>query len=175
MIFLGLAQKFVCGVLIVALSVGSTSTQCIEEPTIEEEYEEIVEEQQIEEVEEELNFIKPVDGGNISSFYGLRYGRLHAGIDIALLSGSRIFASEKGEVIYAGWSGSYGYLVKIKHKDGYETYYAHCSRLLVSVGDVVDKGQDIALVGATGNATGPHIHFEIRLNGSPLNPYNYIY
>jgi murein DD-endopeptidase MepM/ murein hydrolase activator NlpD len=180
-IFLGLTKKLAVSLIIFAMSVGGVPDQCGSTEPIDDGCIEIVEEEQVEEVEEiqeieeELSFIKPVDGGVISAYYGNRYGKLHAGIDIALSTGSRIYASEKGEVVYSGWSGSYGYLVKVKHKDGYETYYAHCSRLLVSVGDMVEKGQDLACVGSTGNATGPHIHFEIRLNGTSLNPYEYIY
>lgn len=177
-IFLGLGQKLVCGVLILVLSAGEIPANHIEEQPIDEvieEIEEVVEEQQVEEVEEEISFIKPVNGGSISSYYGMRYGKLHAGIDIALSSGSTIYASEKGKVIFSGWKGSYGYLVIVEHADGYETYYAHCSRLFVSFGETVEKGQEIASVGMTGNATGPHVHFEIRLNGTSLNPYGYIY
>ena len=71
--------------------------------------------------------------------------------------------------------GAYGNLIVISHSDSVETYYAHCSSILVSVGDYVEQGQLIAKVGMTGNATGPHVHFEIRVDGKAINPYEYIY
>ena len=85
-----------------------------------------------------------------------------------------IYASAGGTVISSGWSGGYGYLVKIRHSNGWVTYYAHCSALLVKVGETVTQGQQIARVGSTGNSTGPHLHFEIRINGKDVNPMNYI-
>ena len=89
--------------------------------------------------------------------------------------GSVITASDGGKVVYSTYNtGGYGYLVIIDHENGYQTYYAHCSQLLVSVGDRVAQGDNIALVGSTGDSTGPHCHFEIRLNGVPQNPANYI-
>ena len=75
---------------------------------------------------------------------------------------------------FAGWKGSYGYLVIISHGGLFETYYAHCSKILVSVGENVYQGQNIALVGSTGYSTGPHCHFEVRYNGTPNNPLNYL-
>ena len=134
---------------------------------------EYIEEEQ--DVEEETNFIKPIRAGVLTSRYGTRWGRLHGGIDIADKTGTEIYASKAGEVVYAGWCGNYGNLVRIKHADGYETYYAHCSSILVSVGDQVAQNQLIARMGMTGNATGPHVHFEIRINGQVVNPYSYIY
>lgn len=128
-----------------------------------------------QEAKEEDNFIKPLTNGAITSYFGMRYGKLHTGIDIADNTGTEIYASKSGNVIYSGWSNGYGKLVIVQHCDGYETYYAHCSSILVSVGDYVEQGQIIAKVGMTGNATGPHVHFEIRINGSPVNPYSYIY
>ena len=83
-------------------------------------------------------------------------------------------AADGGEVIYAGWMGSYGYLVQIDHQNGYVTYYAHNSKLLVSVGDKVYKGEHIAEMGSTGRSTGNHCHFEVRYKGERQNPMNYL-
>ncbi len=112
--------------------------------------------------------------GTISSKFGTRWGRAHTGIDIAAPYGTSIVASDGGTVTYAGYKGSYGNLVIIDHGNGYQTYYGHCSSILVSVGTKVAKGQTIAKVGATGNATGNHCHFEIRVNGTAVNPLNYL-
>lgn len=112
--------------------------------------------------------------GTVSSKFGARSGSTHKGIDICAAYGTIISAADGGTVTYAGYSGSYGYLVIIDHGNGYQTYYTHCSSLLVSVGTKVYKGQSIAKVGATGNASGNHCHFEIRLNGTAVNPLNYL-
>jgi murein DD-endopeptidase MepM/ murein hydrolase activator NlpD len=79
-----------------------------------------------------------------------------------------------GKVTFSGWEGSYGYLVKISHGNGLETYYAHNSKLLVKEGQTISAGQVIAKSGNTGNSTGPHIHFEVRKNGTPVNPKPYL-
>lgn len=98
----------------------------------------------------------------------------HKGIDIAGSRGLAINASDGGTVTYAGWMSGYGYLVIIDHGNGFQTYYGHNSKLLVSVGEKVYKGQQIAKMGSTGNSTGNHCHFEIRLYGTPVNPLNYL-
>ena len=98
----------------------------------------------------------------------------HKGIDIAAPRGTPVYASDGGTVTYAGWMGGYGYLVRINHGNGYETYYGHNSSLTVSVGQHVYKGQQIARVGSTGNSTGNHCHFEVRINGVARNPLNYL-
>lgn len=98
----------------------------------------------------------------------------HTGIDLGGAIGTAIYAYRSGTVTFAGWSGSYGLLVKIAHSDGMVTYYAHCSELLVSAGQKVSEGQMISKIGMTGNTTGPHLHFEVRINGVPTNPYPYI-
>lgn len=98
----------------------------------------------------------------------------HKGIDIAGSYGTPIYAADGGTVTYSGWMGGYGYLVQINHGNGYVTYYAHNSSLLVSVGDHVYKGQQIARMGSTGNSTGNHCHFEVRYNGVAKNPLNYL-
>lgn len=116
--------------------------------------------------------------GTITSKYGYRYifgaYSWHSGLDIGAARGTNIVAADGGKVTYAGWRGSYGKLVIITHDDGSQTYYAHCSTILVKKGDKVYQGQNIAKVGSTGNSTGPHIHFEIRINGKTVNPQNYI-
>lgn len=124
------------------------------------------------------SFRWPVSGGTITSRYGSRkiFGgtSFHGGIDIAKSYGTDVVAADGGEVIYAGWMGSYGYLVQIDHQNGYVTYYAHNSSLLVSVGDKVYKGQHIAEMGSTGRSTGNHCHFEVRYNGERQNPLKYL-
>lgn len=112
--------------------------------------------------------------GRISSRYGQRDGRLHAGIDISKPVGSTVKASAGGTVTRAGSAGTYGILVEINHGNGWVTRYAHNSKVLVKVGDKVSKGQSIALSGNTGRSTGPHVHFEIRYNGSAKNPLSYL-
>ncbi len=119
-------------------------------------------------------FDKPTSRGYISSGFGARRLGYHRGIDIALPSGSAVYAADGGTVIYSGWKGTYGKLVKINHGANLETRYAHNSVLLVGVGDNVFKGQKIALSGNTGRSTGPHLHFEVRKNGNPQNPKKYV-
>lgn len=100
--------------------------------------------------------------------------RFHAGIDFGADYGSLIYASEQGRVIYADWYGGYGNAVIVDHGNGMTTLYAHCSDLYVKDGDVVAKGQPIAAVGSTGFSTGPHLHFELRANGEPIDPAAYL-
>lgn len=116
------------------------------------------------------NLRTPVDDVYISSEYGMRWGRLHRGTDFALSLGSNIYAADEGTVYCAGYSGSYGNLVKIDHGNGMQTYYAHCSKIIVNNGQSVDRGQLIAKVGSTGNSTGPHLHFEVIVNGRCIDP-----
>ncbi|HHY81601.1 MAG TPA: peptidoglycan DD-metalloendopeptidase family protein [Clostridiales bacterium] len=112
--------------------------------------------------------------GTITSRFGTRWGRLHKGIDIANKKGTPIYAAESGKVIFSGWQGGYGNLVQIDHGGGMVTFYAHMSKRAVSVGATVSRGQLIGYVGSTGNSTGPHLHFEVRINDSPKNPLNYL-
>ena len=119
------------------------------------------------------NLINPCPAGYQSSGFGYRWGRLHRGVDLACAAGNSIYAADGGTVVTASFNYSYGYYVKINHQNGMVTTYAHCSRLLVSVGDKVHRGQNIALVGNTGNSTGAHCHFEVEVNGSLRNPRNY--
>ncbi len=116
--------------------------------------------------------------GRISSSFGYRsiFGSYsyHGGIDIATSYGKAITASDGGTVIWSGYKGTYGYLVIIDHGNGVLSYYGHCSKLLVSAGDKVYQGQTIARVGSTGRSTGNHCHFEIRINGTRVNPLSYL-
>lgn len=118
--------------------------------------------------------IRPVSGV-LTSRFGPRWGRTHTGLDIATSTGTPIQAAASGVVDFADWKGSYGKMVSIRHNDSVQTYYCHCSALYVSVGQHVNQGDVIAAVGSTGNSTGPHLHLEIRVNGSPRNPQNYLY
>lgn len=120
-----------------------------------------------------LNLVKPVSGV-LTSRYGYRWGRTHTGIDIGAATGTSIKAAASGTVTFSGWKGSLGKLVVISHGNGIQTYYGHCSKLLVNSGDKVSAGQVIAKVGSTGRSTGSHLHFEIRVNGSSINPQGYI-
>lgn len=122
-------------------------------------------------------FMHPLNGGGrVSSGYGSRWGTYHRGIDIAAPAGTPVYASASGTVAYSGYNnGGFGKMIILDHGNGYQTYYAHNSSLYVQVGQSVSKGQNIAGVGSTGNSTGNHVHFEIRKNGTPINPYNYIY
>ncbi|MBR1989261.1 MAG: peptidoglycan DD-metalloendopeptidase family protein [Firmicutes bacterium] len=118
-------------------------------------------------------FIRPVNVG-VYRGWGMRWGRMHYGLDYAASTGTSIYASDGGTVTTAGWHGNYGYYIKIDHGGGFTTLYAHCSKLLVKVGDKVYQGQRIGLVGNTGRSTGPHCHFEIFKYGKNVNPSNYV-
>ena len=99
---------------------------------------------------------------------------MHEGIDIAVPSGTAVAAAASGVVIYAGWMGGYGNLVLIDHGGGIATAYGHNSTIVVGNGSSVSQGQTVALSGSTGNSTGPHVHFEVRVNGSPSDPFGYL-
>ena len=119
-------------------------------------------------------FIWPVHGP-VTSEYGDRWGGFHSGIDIGAVIGTPIAASKTGVIVYAGWNdGGYGNLVLIDHGNGFATAYGHQSSVAVSVGQVVNQGQTIGYVGCTGNCSGQHLHFEVRVNGSPQNPRSYV-
>lgn len=117
--------------------------------------------------------IWPVDGVVVSGF-GLRWGRMHEGIDIAAPSGTPIRAAAAGTVIHSGWLGGYGNLVVIDHGNGLSTAYAHASSILVGVGQQVAQGETVSLVGSTGHSSGPHLHFEVRINGVAVDPLLYL-
>lgn len=112
--------------------------------------------------------------GTITSNFGRRWGRLHKGIDIANRKGTPIYAADSGVVTFSGRSGGYGNLVKISHGGGLLTYYGHLSSRSVSVGQNVKRGQLIGYMGSTGNSTGSHLHFEVRVNGTAVNPRRYL-
>lgn len=116
----------------------------------------------------------PMGRIEVSSAFGSRGGGRHTGVDLRNPKGTPIRAADDGVVTFAGYSGSYGNIVKLSHGNGLETWYAHCNTMSVSVGQVVKKGDTIATVGITGRATGYHLHFEVRKNGVPQNPMNYI-
>lgn len=118
-------------------------------------------------------FIWPCDGVVVSG-YGMRWGRLHEGIDIGCGYGTPNRAAAAGTVIYAGWLGGYGNLVVIDHGNGLSTAYAHATSIVVSVGQVVAQGETVSLVGSTGNSSGPHLHFEVRVNGVAVDPLLYL-
>lgn len=120
-----------------------------------------------------ISFIRPTSGV-VTSRFGARWGRTHTGIDVGAPTGTPIKAAAGGTVIFSGWKGTLGKLVVVSHGNGVQTYYAHCSSLLVSSGQTVSAGQLIAKMGNTGRSTGPHLHFEIRLNGYAINPQSYI-
>ena len=180
------------------LSIVEKYTQNIEEVTTRElevaksDINEIViqkleEIQKQKEEEERINNMPEINGiklayvpvsGTISSRYGVssRIRRsTHTGLDIAAPTGRDIQTIASGTVTCASYQGSYGYLVKIDHGNGLETWYAHCSKMYVKVGQQVSAGEVIAAVGSTGNSTGPHLHLEIRVNGTHVNPQNYLY
>ena len=120
-------------------------------------------------------YIWPFEGGyTLTSGFKYRWGRLHEGIDLGTPSGNNVLAADGGVVTYAGYSGAYGYLIKIDHQNGMETRYAHNSSLLVSTGDKVFQGMHIAESGNTGRSTGPHLHFEIRVGGVPKDPLGFL-
>ena len=124
-----------------------------------------------------ISLIRPISG-TITSRFGVRSSirsSAHTGLDISAPTGTAIKAAASGTVSFAGWKGSYGYMIVVSHGNGVQTYYAHCSKLYASVGQSVSQGETIAAVGSTGNSTGPHLHLEIRVNGVAYNPQNYLY
>ena len=139
------------------------------------------------EEEERLNALPSINGiklavtpieGRITSRYGARSSirkSTHTGLDISAVQGTDIKVVADGTVTFASYNGSYGNLVKVDHGNGVETWYAHTSKMYVSVGDTVKAGDVIAAVGSTGNSTGPHLHLEIRVDGEHVNPQDYLY
>jgi murein DD-endopeptidase MepM/ murein hydrolase activator NlpD len=122
----------------------------------------------------------PLDGAYNSSSFGWRvdpftgHSAFHEGLDFTANTGTPIYAAAGGVVTTAEHTSAYGKLVKIDHGDGFETRYAHASKIMVKVGEVVKKGQVLALVGSTGRSTGPHLHFEVRRAGAPLDPRKFL-
>jgi murein DD-endopeptidase MepM/ murein hydrolase activator NlpD len=119
------------------------------------------------------SFAKPVIGARISSSYGMRWGRLHAGMDFTSKN-RNILAADNGTVTTAGYNSGYGNYVIVDHKNGYRTLYAHLSKMNTRKGQIVEKGEKIGVMGSTGNSTGIHLHFEIHKNGKRVNPSSYI-
>ena len=125
-------------------------------------------------------YIKPVNSTTVTSHYGYRIHPItgaysfHSGVDWYVPSGTSVRAASSGQVTFAGWNGSYGYCVDIVHSDGSKTRYAHLNSIAVGYGQTVTQGQVIAYSGSTGNSTGPHLHFEIYINGSSVNPLDYV-
>jgi murein DD-endopeptidase MepM/ murein hydrolase activator NlpD len=118
-------------------------------------------------------FIWPVNGP-VTSPFGWRWGRMHEGVDIGAGDGTPIRAAASGQVVYAGWMSGYGNLVAIDHGRGISTAYGHESSIAVGVGQVVSQGQTVGYVGCTGHCFGPHLHFEVRIDGSPVDPLGYL-
>lgn len=121
---------------------------------------------------DQLQLIRPVRGV-VSSRYGWRSGRMHYGLDMAAPTGTPVVAASSGYVSYAGWRGAYGMLVEVKH-DRFVTRYGHLSRILVQPGQKVAQGTMLGLVGATGRATGSHLHFEVEVSGKRVDPGKYL-
>lgn len=119
-------------------------------------------------------FVWPTHGGVITSPFGMRWGSLHPGIDIGVPIGTPVYAADSGTVIAAGWESGYGKRVMIAHGDGLVTLYGHLSSIRVKPGQQVKRGQVVGLSGMSGNATGPHLHFEVRVDGTPVNPTRYL-
>lgn len=119
-------------------------------------------------------FTWPAVGGYVSSQMGQRWGTQHRGIDIARPSNYNILASDNGVIVATGFSGTYGNRIVINHNNGYTTLYGHLSSISVKVGQVVEKGSVIGIMGSTGNSTGTHLHFEVEKNGSLVNPLSYV-
>lgn len=149
---------------------AETSREMVSENVITEPVPEIIEKG----TQTPPTYIKPITGGTLTSTFKWRWGRMHKGIDWAVPKGTAVRASCGGTVVSAGWSGGYGNCITIRHPDGKQTRYGHLSKILVSAGQKVDQGQKIALSGNTGRSTGPHVHFEIIVNGSQVNSLKYL-
>lgn len=121
-----------------------------------------------------VTFKRPLPGAPISSGFGMRGGKLHAGIDIAAAPGTPIGAAAAGIVTRAGWFGGYGNCVDIDHGGGWSTRYGHMLKVSVRISQPVDQGDTVGLEGSTGDSTGPHCHFEIRKNGNAVDPIPYL-
>ncbi len=165
----------------------SIETVQVAQAQMEEKVSALVAEEQAKKEEEEKSKYPNINGvllavtpvsGSITSRFGvvssIRSGA-HTGTDIAAPTGTPIKAVANGTVTFAEKSGPYGNLIKITHENGVETWYGHCSKLYATVGQQVKAGDIIAAVGSTGNSTGPHLHLEIRVNGTAINPQNYLY
>ena len=167
-------KKDECTVKVAKTDINKEIKKAVEEKEAEEEKQREIESHTVQGVYLEVT---PVSG-IITSRFGNResirsYG--HTGLDIAAPAGTPIKAVADGTVLFSGYSGGYGYVVKLNNGNGVQTYYGHCSSLYVSTGEKVKAGDIIAAVGSTGNSTGNHLHFEVRVNGTEVNPQNYLY
>ena len=120
-----------------------------------------------------LSFVWPVSEGRISSYFGSRWGRPHDAIDIACKIGTPVYAAESGKIIFAKRFAGYGNLIVVKHRDNYFTAYAHNNNILVHNGQKVKRSQQIGVVGRTGHATGPHLHFEVHKGTEAVDPLQF--
>ena len=120
-----------------------------------------------------VKLLRPSEG-IISSNFGMRWGKMHKGMDIANDLGAPIYAAMDGIITYSGWMEGYGKVIIIDHGNKIETVYGHCNVLRVEKGEKVSKGQRIGDVGSTGRSTGPHVHFEVKVNGVAEDPSKYI-
>lgn len=181
---LNIVEKYTSNIEEISLTTAEVAKDTISEKINQTMAEE---EQEKQKQEEENNSITDINGikiatqpvsGIISSRYGVS-SRIrssdHTGLDIATSTGTPIKAVASGTVTNASYKGSYGNLVKIDHGNGVETWYAHTSKMYVTEGQKVNAGEVIAAVGSTGNSTGAHLHFEIRIDGKHINPQNYLY
>lgn len=123
---------------------------------------------------ERPEYILPVVDYTFTSGFGPRWGSYHNGVDLAVPQGTEVLAAAEGTVIQSGWNSGYGISVYIDHGNGMVTRYGHLSRADVEVGQYIGQGESIGLSGNTGNSTGPHVHFEMRLGDEPVNPFNYV-
>lgn len=136
--------------------------------------------QSLEHSQSVLPQIWPVEGGNVTSVYGWRRfpftgeWQMHGGVDIGVSSGTPIHATNRGLVIFSDWSSGHGQMVVVDHGEGVMTRYCHASLLLVEVGDEVETGDVLALVGSTGMSTGPHLHFDVVIDGQRVDPLDYL-
>lgn len=121
----------------------------------------------------ELSLFHPLQEARLTSGYGMRWGRMHRGIDLAAPAGTPVYAAASGKVVFSGWQKGYGLIVVVDH-GSFQTKYAHNKENLVRVGDEVRRGQPIAKVGQTGNATGSHLHFELVIDGESVDPLRYL-
>ena len=119
-------------------------------------------------------YVRPLYGGTFTSAFEYRWGRMHSGVDWSCPQGTPIMATASGRVVRAGWYSGYGYCVDIQHANGVMSRYGHLSSIKVSVGQTVSQYDVVAYSGNTGDSTGPHLHFEIRINGTAVNPLNYV-
>ncbi|HEY1095046.1 MAG TPA: M23 family metallopeptidase [Glycomyces sp.] len=122
----------------------------------------------------QIKWTPMLDQITITSLFGQRWGRNHNGVDFDAETGDPVYAAYPGTVTHAGWETGFGNLVIIDHGDGVETYYAHNSEVVVSEGDWVDAGSQIANAGNTGRSFGSHVHFEVHVNGEPVEPLHYL-